>query len=705
MLFPTDDHFNLALSRLPVSPHVLSEVIGLCNEAETVTEDIVTVIRKDAVLTSRFIELTGYSSGFSFTNGIESDRPGIPDLIPAIRSLASTAAINQFFSPLDADSMQLWSRLWMHSLTCAHLCRKLAQRIGLRDIDGAFVTGLLHQIGRMAFFARDPEGYALMLNGASDMAALLDREEDRYGIDSAQTGAGIIERWGLKSFMADAVRYQAAAVSLMHDAADLVRLLNLTARLCEHRFPGAAETAVIEDPYFGLETSELEQLLVDASNSAIAEAREIGIEVEESSLGPVAVLDNPEIRIMLGQIVRDAALQDSLENRYRAAGDSAGIRQGIGENLQILLGLSSAILFIPDFDDECLRPCAEDIRRQSALGHLSIALQPQRSLISEALLRKRSLISTQQDRFRELPVIDRQVLDLLGGEALLCLPLNHQNRLYGALAVGCSKDRAEALHANAEQLELLARVTASAIANQALNEITHRSQLEHQALENQIRVRKIAHEINNPLTIINNYLEVLGPELKKSSANHDKLDIMRAEVERVAEILQRFRMETSAAPDDTQLVQINDLIEKLFEFFQPTFYKQNRIKGVLELDPSVPALATDALKLKQVLTNLLKNAVEAMTDKGQIKIKTRGLVFVNSRQYTEISVSDNGDGLPQSVIQHLYRPLESSKGAEHSGLGLAIVYRLVSELKGIIHYATSDSGGAEFRILLPRAEG
>jgi signal transduction histidine kinase len=701
MHFPTDDHFSLTLAKLPVSPHVLFEVIGLCNEAETITADIIPIIRKDAVLASRVIDLTGFHQGFSVSEIMSTDPGMLPDFIPAIRSIASTAAIQQFFQPLDADYVRLWSQLWMNSLTCANLCQNLANQVGMINPDQAFMAGLLHQLGRFVYFAYNPDDYTILLNGVSDNASLLAREASRYGSSSAELGANIITRWKHADFLADAVRYQCTPVELLHDATHLVRLLNLTSRLCDRMFPGADTKSELNDPFFGLGPQILEKQLAEATASAIAEARDIGMQVEESSLAPEATLDNEQIRLSLGQIVRDSALQESIEHRFRVTHDTSGVRQGIQDNLRILLGVTSAVLFLPDFENNILKASNEDQDRLPGLQELSVSLKANRSLIAEAALKKRNYLSTHQDRFTQLPIIDLQIRNQLGCEVLLYLPLVHQRRLYGVLAASCSSSQAETFHTDGDMIELFTRVTARTLASLTLSEITHRAQLEQQELEAKTRVRKIIHEVNNPLTVINNYLEILGPELKKSSANKKSLDTMQSEVDRVAEILQRFRQESNSVQNDQSMVNINELIQKTIEFFEPTFYKRNRIKSVLRLDPSDPTINTDSIKLKQVLTNILKNATEALTDKGEITIKTRGVVFVNSRQYVEITVSDNGDGLPQSIIQNLYTPVESTKGADHSGLGLTIVYKLVSELRGIIHYASGESGGAEFTILLP----
>jgi signal transduction histidine kinase len=106
--------------------------------------------------------------------------------------------------------------------------------------------------------------------------------------------------------------------------------------------------------------------------------------------------------------------------------------------------------------------------------------------------------------------------------------------------------------------------------------------------------------------------------------------------------------------------------------------------------------------LKQVLTNLVKNAVEALQAGGEIEIATRDQVNVDGRPYVEVRIADNGPGIPDEVISSIFTPVKSRKGREHAGLGLTIVKNLMTDLHGSISCRNIADGGAEFVILLPR---
>jgi signal transduction histidine kinase len=101
-----------------------------------------------------------------------------------------------------------------------------------------------------------------------------------------------------------------------------------------------------------------------------------------------------------------------------------------------------------------------------------------------------------------------------------------------------------------------------------------------------------------------------------------------------------------------------------------------------------------------VITNLLKNAVEALPGGGTITVQTRRL-NVGGAPFVEIRIGDDGPGVPPEILPRLFTPLKSTKGEAHSGLGLTIVSNLVTQLEGTISCSNKDVRGAEFVVRLP----
>jgi signal transduction histidine kinase len=120
----------------------------------------------------------------------------------------------------------------------------------------------------------------------------------------------------------------------------------------------------------------------------------------------------------------------------------------------------------------------------------------------------------------------------------------------------------------------------------------------------------------------------------------------------------------------------------------------------LELADSLPPLRTNVTHIQQILTNLLKNAVEALPPAGVIKLTTEGDVVVNGRNFAAITVADNGPGIAPAILKHLFSPVTSTKGVGHSGLGLSITKKLIDEIGGSI-MCKSNKSGTEFQLLIP----
>ena len=213
--------------------------------------------------------------------------------------------------------------------------------------------------------------------------------------------------------------------------------------------------------------------------------------------------------------------------------------------------------------------------------------------------------------------------------------------------------------------------------------------------------KKVAHEVSNPLTIINNYLYMLGKKIDNDHSAHGEIKFISEEIERVGNILLRAKDPEAPIKEKYKLVNINKLLTELDTLFTGSLYKTKQIKSTLQLDKQIPTLCCSKDKLKQILINIIKNGVEAMQDNGTIKITTRDNFYQNSQQYVEISIQDSGSGIDAETLKNLFKPVTSTKDG-HSGVGLSIVNTLVQEISGNISCYSRQDYGTEFKILIPR---
>jgi len=145
-------------------------------------------------------------------------------------------------------------------------------------------------------------------------------------------------------------------------------------------------------------------------------------------------------------------------------------------------------------------------------------------------------------------------------------------------------------------------------------------------------------------------------------------------------------------------LNVNQLIRDVIELHRSTFHN---IELKLQLDDDLPEIKANASALRQVLNNLVINAVHAMEDTsdGELHIYSHQATQVKG-QYIDIIVEDNGEGIPPDIRESLFDPYVSSK-SKGSGLGLAIVKRIVEEHSGSVWARESQIGGAAMHLRLP----
>lgn len=221
------------------------------------------------------------------------------------------------------------------------------------------------------------------------------------------------------------------------------------------------------------------------------------------------------------------------------------------------------------------------------------------------------------------------------------------------------------------------------------------------------RLREIVHEANNPLSIVNNYLHILELRLQGESSTQEQLAVMGREIRRAASIFQRAKdvpepqlaKSTDSAPAMNSF-DIQAMLRQVTELHRG-YADAAGVELEAMLHTSSVMVESDENLLNQVMTNLLKNAIEACRSGDLVTVGLTADVYRNGLHGLEILVQDSGPGIEPEVLAHLAEPKRSGKGDDHSGLGLAIVYRIVNSLGGSIDVRSSASLGTTFSIFLP----
>jgi signal transduction histidine kinase len=213
------------------------------------------------------------------------------------------------------------------------------------------------------------------------------------------------------------------------------------------------------------------------------------------------------------------------------------------------------------------------------------------------------------------------------------------------------------------------------------------------------RVRRAAHEINNPLGIIKNYLAILKAKLGNEAPVADELRIIHEELDRIVRIVRSLSHEDEALPELPEETDIGLLADDLLKVTAPT-WKPRGIRVTNKAGAGLPRLTCDRDRLKQILLNLLLNALEATPDGGEVRLETAQVTNLKRERFIELQVSDSGPGIRPDLVERLFEPVETEKGGDHAGLGLSIVKTLTENLGGSLSFKTGSSG-TTFQLLFP----
>jgi two-component system NtrC family sensor kinase len=240
-------------------------------------------------------------------------------------------------------------------------------------------------------------------------------------------------------------------------------------------------------------------------------------------------------------------------------------------------------------------------------------------------------------------------------------------------------------------------------------ELTERAKLEQQLRQAEKlsaigqMISGVAHELNNPLSVVKGYLELVLAHHTLSPQTRADLEKAAHESNRAAKLVMNFLTFAREQPSHRGVVNLNDLVHRLVELHH--FDLQiARAEVTLELDKGQPLISADADQIHQLLVNLVNNSLQAMVDlprAGRLTIKT-----LLRDEHVELTVEDNGPGVPANLVDKIFEPFFTTKevGAG-TGLGLSLAHSIMTDHKGRIYYKESSLGGAAFVMEFPLARG
>lgn len=210
----------------------------------------------------------------------------------------------------------------------------------------------------------------------------------------------------------------------------------------------------------------------------------------------------------------------------------------------------------------------------------------------------------------------------------------------------------------------------------------------------------VAHELNNPLTTVTGFSELVFEDLPEDSPHKQELFMVLKEARRASSVVRRLldfsrQGERVRASADLNEV-VNDVIALTRHLIQT-----NNVALILELGESLPWVSIDSNQLKQVLLNLIHNGLQAMPQGGEMHVRTF-LDRRESRDWIVMSVRDTGTGISPEDQAKIFEPFFTTKGHRGgTGLGLSVTYGIVADHGGTIEVLSQPGRGSVFEVWLP----
>jgi signal transduction histidine kinase len=208
---------------------------------------------------------------------------------------------------------------------------------------------------------------------------------------------------------------------------------------------------------------------------------------------------------------------------------------------------------------------------------------------------------------------------------------------------------------------------------------------------------QLAHEIGTPLSSVSGHIQLALLQRDLPAALRERLEVSAREVERISKIVRDYLDSTRPLEPDRQPTQLPRLLEEAVELVRGTSHAP-RGTVTCEVDPTLGAVVTDAGLLRQIVVNLVSNALDAVDRAGRVSIDAKA-----EDRDVLITVSDTGHGIAPDDLRRIFEPFYTTKGrGKGTGLGLAICRQLTAALGGAISVQSEPGRGSTFYVRLPR---
>ena len=234
------------------------------------------------------------------------------------------------------------------------------------------------------------------------------------------------------------------------------------------------------------------------------------------------------------------------------------------------------------------------------------------------------------------------------------------------------------------------------------DDVTQRERMEEQMTQTEkltslgLLAAGVAHEVNTPLAVISNYIQMLAKQMPEGDPRHSIIDKIVKQTFRASEIVNNLLNFSRTGAGELADVDLNRVVEETLSLVAHPL-KTSQIQVVKQLTDGIPPVRGSANKLQQVFLNLFLNARDAMPSGGLLEVRTAA-----HNGSVEIEVVDTGNGIPREHIHRIFDPFFTTKATGRgTGLGLSVTYGIIKEHAGKIDVRSMPGRGTSFHLEFP----
>jgi signal transduction histidine kinase len=376
----------------------------------------------------------------------------------------------------------------------------------------------------------------------------------------------------------------------------------------------------------------------------------------------------------------------------------------LADTIEKSMGVKKISIFLVDLEKKSFRP---RLLRGFPKGEPITISEPAIQFLQD---RREAILRIELDWVEKKPVAEELagVLSRYGAEVFL--PLIFMDRLIGFINLGPKAEEQIYYPEDLNLLYPLANQVAIAIENSNLYDSLKKSQVIIRRADRLSSlgtlVASLAHEIRNPLVSIKTFTQLLPERIEDEEFRNYFLKVASGEIDRLTGLINELL--GFARPTEPRLEgeDIHAIIDKM-EVLIATEARKKNVTLHKNYAPDLPQVRIDAEQIKQVLLNILLNAIQSIRGEGEIWVETRMVQVPLDEKiepFIQVEVRDTGVGIPQENLERIFDPFFSTR-PEGSGLGLAISHQIIHDHRGFITVESEVAKGTSFKIHLPLKTG